>query len=135
MGTDVAAEGNPVRIEVVEARVERGHAMLSLSRRPSDEWKRTFTGETAEQDFLKRIPDGWKHKRPNGSHGHALWVFDHGIQVRDAPADSASFKQLMLAVRDAVARTNAARPPDDPPTADASLNPVLDEVFPANSPG
>ena len=126
-------EGGPVHIDVAGTEIERGHVSLFLSRRMSDAWRRAFWAETCAADFIERLPDEWKHKGRGASDG--LWTFDDDISVRDAPLDAASFRQLMCAVRDAMARTNAAEPSDDPPTADASLNVVLDEVFGVDSSG
>ena len=55
------------------------------------------------------------------------------LRVYDVPADPVALRELMLVVRHAVARTNAAEPSDDPPRADSTLNHVVEEVFPGRS--
>ena len=128
-------ESGPVHIDIVDTRIERGHVTLFLSRRISVEWWSTFLAETGAPRFFERVPEVWRHKRSGRVSITAFTMLGDKLEVRDAPGDAASFRQLMLAVRDAVARTNAAAPSDDPPRADRRLNPVLEEVFAADSSG
>ena len=127
------AEGGPVHVDVTGTEITDGDVRLLLSGRTSEAWERTFLAEILAEDFVERIPNGWKHHRARGPSLYGFSMFSDTLYVRDAPPDAASFRQLMLAVRGAMARTNAAEPSDDPPKADRSLKPVLEEVFAVRS--
>lgn len=51
------------------------------------------------------------------------------LWIENVPSDEASFRQLMVAVRYVLEQANTAEPGEDPPIADSSLTPVLEEVF------
>ena len=127
------AAGEPVRIEVVGVRIENGHAVLTLNRRHSQDWVRTFYRVLGTDDFHELTPDRWRHKLKRSVSVVGFTVHDGMLRVSDVPGDAASLRQLMLAVRYAVDRTNAAEPSEDPPRADTSLNGVLEEVFATGS--
>ena len=101
-----AAVGGPVHVEVVDVGIKDGLA-----------------------------PDGWTHKREHWIGISALGLVGDAIRVNDVPAEAASLRQLMRAVRDAVEKTNAAKPSADPRRAGSSLNGVLEEVFGKGSGG
>lgn len=123
----VAAD--PVRIDVTDVRVEEGHAVLSLSREHSTAWYRKFADVIFGNDFHDRVPDGWLHKGDRSVSVQAFDLYRGVLRIRNVPSDEASFRQLMVAVRYALDQTNAAEPTEDPPIADSSLAPVLEEVF------
>ena len=120
---------DPVRIEVVGVRMEGGHAVLSLSREHSTAWMGKFVQVISGGDFRERVPDGWLHKGERGVSVLGFALYRGVLQVENVPSDEASFRQLMVAVRYALEQTNAAEPAEDPPIADSSLTPVLEEVF------
>ena len=123
----VSAE--PVRIDVIGVRMEEGHAELSLSREYSTAWRRKFLEVLAGHDFHERVPDGWLHKGERYVSVQAVHLYRGVLRIRNVPSDKASFRKLMVAVRYALEQTNATEPAEDPPIADASLTPVLEEVF------
>ena len=128
-----SASGEPVRIEVVGVRIENGHVVLTLNRRHSQDWAHTFYGVLFTDDFRELTPDRWRHKRKRSISVVGFSLYDGTLRVSDVPGDAASLRQLMLAVRYALDRTNAAEPSEDPPPADTSLNGVLEEVFATGS--
>lgn len=77
------------------------------------------------------MPDGWMHRREHIPIGAAVTGFDHALFVGDVPAEAALLRQLMHAVRDPVAETNAAEPSEESEdqSCGRSLNGVLEEVF------
>lgn len=123
------ASAGPVRIDVIGVCVEGGHAVLSLSREYSTPWLRGFNAVFLGDDFREHVPDGWVHKGKHRVSGLGYDLRDRVLQIRNVPSDEASFRQLMVAVRIALERTNATEPTEDPPIADSSLTPVLEEVF------
>ena len=120
---------DPVRIDVIDVHMEEGHAVLSLSREHSTAWYRKFAEVIFGGDFHDRVPDGWLHKRARSVGVQAFDLHGGVLRVRNVPSDEASFRQLMAAFRFALEQTNAAKPAEDPPIADSSLTPVLEEVF------
>ena len=124
-----AALAEPVRIDVIAVRMDEGHAVLTLSREHSKAWYRKFVEVTFGDDFHERVPDGWQHKGKRSVGVQAFDLFDGVLRIRNVPSDEASFRRLMVAFRYAVERTNAAEPSEDPPIADSSLTPVLEDVF------
>ena len=120
---------DPVHIDVVAVRMGEGHAVLTLSREHSSEWDSKFVEVIFSDDFHKRVPDGWRQKGKYSVRAGAFDVSGGLMRVRHVPSDEASFRQLMVAVRHAIERTNAAEPSEDPPIADSSLTPVLEDVF------
>ena len=120
---------DPVRIDVIGVRIEEGHALLSLSREDSTAWYRRFVEVIFSDDFRDRVPDGWLHKGERSVSGLAFEMYGGVLRIKNVPSDEASFRQLMVAVRYALEQTNAAEPAEDPPIADGSLVPVLEEVF------
>ena len=124
-----AVSADPVRIDVIDVRIEEGHAELSLSREHSTAWYRKFQDVFFSDDFHDRLPDGWRYKRERSVSIVAFDLYGGVLRIRNVPSDEASFRQLMVAVRYAVEQTNAAEPAEDPPIADRSLTPVLEDVF------
>ena len=124
-----AAVGDPVHVEVVDVGIADGHAFLTLNREISEDWDETFDQIVDSKDFRGLVPEGWKHKGTRLIAIAAIAVVGDTLLVRDVPVDAASLRQLMHAIRVAVERTNAAKPSEDPPRADSSLNGVLEEVF------
>ena len=124
-----AVLAEPVRIDVVAVRMDEGHAVLTLSREHSKAWYSKFAEVTFGDDFHRRVPDGWQHKGKRSVSVTAFDLYDGVLRIRHVPSDEASFRQLMVAVRHAIGRTNAAEPSEDPPIADSSLTPVLEDVF------
>ena len=124
-----AAVGDPVHIEVVDVGIKGGDAVLTLNREISEDWRGTFIEVVDTKDFHGLAPDGWTHKRERSISIIAFDVVGDAIRVNDVPAEPASLRQLMRAVRDAMEKTNAAKPSADPRRADGSLNGVLEEVF------
>lgn len=124
-----AAVGDPVHVEVVDVGIEDGHAILTFDREISKDWDDTFERIVDSKDFRGLVPDGWTHKRKRWISINGLVLLRDALRVRDVPVEAASLRQLMRAVRVAVERTNAAKPAEDPPRADSSLNGVLEEVF------
>ena len=124
-----AAVGDPVDVEVVDVGIKDGHVVLTLNREMSRDWRATFIEVVGTKDFHGLAPDGWTHKREPWLSLNAFHLLRDAIRVNDVPADAASLRQLMRAVRDAVEKTNAAKPSADPRRADGSLNGVLEEVF------
>lgn len=124
-----AVLGDPVHIDVVAVRMDDGHAVLTLSREHSKAWYSKFFEVTLGDDFHMRLPDGWQHKGKRSVSVSAFDLYDGVLRIRHVPSDEASFRQLMVAVRYALERTNAAEPSEDPPIADSSLTPVLEDVF------
>lgn len=125
-----AAVGAPVRIEVVDARIDDGDVVLVLNRRLSQDWRRTFIEVWGSSVVRERTPDVWRHKREWGYGASGVSVYGSLLRVYDVPADPVALRELMLVVRHAVARTNAAEPSDDPPRADSTLNHLVEDVFP-----
>ena len=128
-GLTCAAVGDQVHVEVVDVGIEDGHAILTLSREISKDWDDTFARIVDSKDFRGLVPDGWTHKRKRWIGINGLVLLRDTLRVGDVPVEAASLRQLMRAVRVAVERTNAAKPSEDPPRADSSLNGVLEEVF------
>ena len=124
-----AAVGDPVHVEVVDVGIEDGHAILTFDRETSKDWDDTFDRIVDSKDFRGLVPDGWTHKRKHWISISGLVLLGDALRVRDVPVEAASLRQLMRAVRVAVESTNAAKPSEDPPRADSSLNGVLEEVF------
>ena len=124
-----AVLADPVRIDVVAVHMSEGHAVLTLSREHSAAWFSKFAEVVFGDDFHKRVPDGWRQKGRHSVRAGAFDVYDGPMRVRHVPSDEASFRQLMVAVRHAIKRTNAAEPSEDPPIADSSLTPVLEDVL------
>lgn len=124
-----AVSAGPVRIDVVGVSVEKGRAVLSLSREFSTPWARKFNEVYFGDDFRERLPDGWSHKGKRRVSGLGYDLRGRVLRIVEVPNDEASFRQLMVAVRYALEQTNAAEPGEDPPVADSSLTPVLEEVF------
>lgn len=120
---------DPVRIDVIGVFMEEGHAVLSLSREYSSAWLCEFNAVFLGDDFRERVPDGWLHKGKHRVSGLGYHLRDRVLWVWNVPSDEASFRQLMVAVRCALEQANAAEPMEDPPIADGSLAPVLEEVF------
>ncbi len=120
---------DPVRIDVIDVHIEEGHAVLNLSREHSTAWYRKFAAVIFGDDFHDRVPDGWLHKGKRSVGVQAFDLYGGVLRVRNVPSDEASFRQLMVAVRYALEQTNAAEPAEDPPIADSSLTPVLEDVF------
>ena len=106
-----------------------GHVLLSLSREHSNAWALQFMEVLSGDDFRERVPDGWLHKREYGVNVLAFGLYRDVLRIDSVPSDEASFRKLMVAVRFALEQTNAAKPAEDPPIADASLTPVVEEVF------
>lgn len=123
------AVGGTVQVEVVEVRIEAGHALLTFNREPTKDWRETFYAVVDTKGFYSIVADGWTHKRERNISVLAFSLLDDTLLVRDVPAEPALLRQLMRAVRGAVEKTNAARPAEDRPRADSSLNGVLEEVF------
>ena len=113
--------------------IENGDVVLTLNRRHSQDWVRTFYRVLVTDDFHELTPDRWRHKLKRSVSVVGFTAHDGMLRVSDVPGDAASLRQLMLAVRYAVDRTNAAEPSEDPPRADSSLNGVLEEVFATGS--
>ena len=109
--------------------MEGGHAVLSLSREHSTAWMGKFVQVISGGDFRERVPDGWLHKGERGVRVLGFGLYRSVLRVENVPSDEASFRQLMVAVRHALEQTNAAEPAEDPPIADSSLTPVLEDVF------
>lgn len=128
-----AAVGDPVHVEVVKVGIENGHAELTLNRRISKDWQDTFQQIVDAKDFHRLVTDGWIHKRERWISIGAFVLVGDTLTVRDVPVEVASLRQLMRAVRNAVEKTNAAKPSEDRPRADSSLNGVLEEVFEKHS--
>lgn len=126
---------DPVRIDVTAVRMDNGHAMLTLSREHSAAWYSKFAEVVFGTDFHDRVPNGWRHKGERSVSVQAFDLYGGVLRIRNVPSDESLFRQLMVAVRYALERTNAAEPPEDPPIADSSLTPVLEEVFPADQRG
>lgn len=124
------AVGAPVRIEVVDARIEDGDVVLVLNRPHSEDWRRKFFEVCGTSGVQERIPEVWRRKADRGLGASAVAVYGSVLRVYDVPADPVMLRKLMLAVRHAVSRTNAAEPSDDPPRADSRLIHVVEEVFP-----
>ena len=118
-----------VQIEVVGVHMDEGHAVLTLSREHSTAWYRKFSEVVFGAGFHEQVPEGWQHKVERGVSALAFDLHGRILRIRNVPSDEASFRQLMVAVRQAVERTNAAEPAEDPPIADSSLTPVLEDVF------
>ena len=130
MGTRRAGSRcDTVQIEVVGVHMDEGHAVLTLSREHSTAWYRKFSQLVFSVGFHEQVPDGWQHKVERGVSALAFDLYGRILRIRNVPSDEASFRQLMVAVRDAVERTNAAAPAEDPPIAGSSLTPVLEDVF------
>ena len=127
------AVGDPVHVEVVDVGIKDGDAVLTLNRETSKDWRETFDKVVDTKDFHGLVPDGWTHKRERWIGICAFYLVGNAIRVSDVPAEPASLRQLMRAVRDAVEKTNAAKPSEDPPRADSSVTGVLEEVFGKNS--
>ena len=119
----------PVRIEVVAVRMAEGHAVLTLSREHSKAWYSKFFELTFGADFHERVPDRWQHKGRRSVSVQSFDLYDGVLRIRNVPSDEASFRQLMVAVRHVIERTNSAEPSEDPPIANSSLTPVLEDVF------
>ena len=126
---------DPVRIDVIDVRIEEGHAVLTLSREHSTAWYRKFAEVTFGRDFFDRVPEGWQHRGRSSVTVQAFDLYGTVLRIRNVPSDEASFRKLMGAVRYALEQTNAAEPAEDPPIADSSLMPVLEEVFPIDQGG
>ena len=109
--------------------MDEGHAVLTLSREHSTAWRRKFSEVIFGADSHQQVPDGWQHKGKRSVRIQAYDLYDGVLRIRNVPSDEASFRQLMAAVRQALDRTNAAEPSEDPPIADKSLTPVLEEMF------
>ena len=109
--------------------MDKGHAVLTLSREHSTAWSRKFSAVVFGDDFHERVPDGWQHKGKRSVGALAFDLYGGILRIRNVPSDESSFRQLMVAVRHAVERTNAAEPAEDPPIAGSSLTPVLEDVF------
>ena len=115
--------------------MDEGQAVLTLSREHSEAWHSKFFELTFGADFHERVPDGWQHKGRRSVGIQSFDLYDGVLRVRNVPSDHASFRQLMVAVRHVIERTNAAEPSEDPPLADSSLTPVLEDVFRTELPG
>ena len=124
-----AVLAEPVHVDVVAVRMDEGHAVLTLSREHSKAWYSKFFEVVYGDDFHERVPDGWQHKGRRSVSIQSFDLYDAVLRIRNVPSDEASFRQLMVAVRYALDQANAAQPTEDPPIADSSLTPVLEDVF------
>ena len=57
-----AVYAEPVRLEVNDVRMDRGDAVLNLSRKHSKAWHEEFVKVFFSHDVFERVPDGWKYK-------------------------------------------------------------------------
>ena len=124
-----AVLAEPVHIDVIAVRMDEGHAVLTLSREHSKAWYRKFAEVIFGDDFHERVPDRWQHKGRRSVSVQSFDLYDAVLRIRNVPSDEASLRQLMVAVRYALDQTNAAQPRENPPIADSSLTPVLEDVF------